>query len=248
MTLATMAYFPLAPVSASATSAQANYPAANVLTQQVRQPWKSTSLAAQSITLDLGASTAIACIAFSDCNFAACTIRADNSVNPATVIGSPGTGQDGAGRNKCSLLPVGLTARYISITPTGATLDGAAGYQIGAVYAFAVASSLARDPLFGSTQVDYNSPQSILELDNGVTISDDTGPGWALVTMGFSGGRNDDMESLWRFSRFGTVWLNLDGTPASDNQWPVRHYEPKITRRLQSFNREQVQFALKEQV
>ncbi|MBR0346041.1 MAG: hypothetical protein IJI03_12365 [Rudaea sp.] len=249
MPITSLAYAPYAPVGVTATSAQPNYPATNALTTSIQRPWRSNTTTGESITLDLGSSKTVACIAFSACNFFNYTLRADNSAIPTTVIASAATGADDQSRFKGSITPAApITVRYISITPTGAPTDGAAGYSIGAIYVFPAAPKLARDPLFGVSQIDTNAPQSLTVLDNGATIKDDIGIPYAEITLGFSGGTSDDFGYIFRAGHIGLMWLNLDGTNTTGRQWPVRYFEPKMSRKLQMFNREQVQFVLKEQV
>ena len=79
----------LTPISASASSAQAGYAAANALIPGVNRGWRSSGAGSQWIQIDLGASLFVAAIALQAINGANSTllsVYADNSATPTTKI------------------------------------------------------------------------------------------------------------------------------------------------------------------
>jgi hypothetical protein len=119
------------------------------------------------------------------------------------------------------------------------------GWRIGCLYPFASSLSLPKDPLFGGSSLESNFPQNLVQLDNDIEIRDTTGPSFARITLDYSGAATDPLTALARRARLGVCWINLN---VGALQFPVRHNEPKITRKLQAYNRELVTFMLKEEV
>lgn len=250
MSALTSLLFGLIPVSAATSStAQAGFPVTNVINTQVLKPWKGTGVGADFVQLDLGASVALNGVALNAANMGSVTVFADNANPPTTNRGTLTLSQDGQSRFKGSLLFV-AAARFIRFTiAAGATTDGSATWQVGNAYPFSSIFNLARDPLFGQeSALIFNTPQSRTDLDNGQDVTDNTGPGWAQLTLDFSGGAADDHEQLQQYTRAGLCWINMNIYNAPWQQWPVRHRDPAITRKYVGFNQEQVEITLKEQV
>ena len=253
MSLASLAYNPIsfAAATATASSAAAGYPATNVLTGQVLKPWRSTSLAnTEYIIIDLGAIRLLngAILAVSATNLATATVYADSSNPPTTSRGTITPALDAQNRGKASLALTGLI-RYIKIlASSGSPIDGAAYWSIGPVDVFVNTLAFPRDPIFGESSLDTNTPQTSVTLDNGKIVRDSTGPSFMTPTLTFSGGNGDDHEQIAMLARSGLCWLDLGIATNRGLQWRVMHYDPKITRKLTAYNRESVQIALKEEV
>jgi hypothetical protein len=248
MTAASLWFGLLAPATATAGSADPNYPATNALTTQVLRPWLATGTASDFLQIDLGASKTIVGVVLNAANMASVTVFADNANPPTTNRGTLTLQQDGQGRYKASM-SIAATVRYVRFAiAAGSTVDGSGAWGIGFAGVYSGAFSPAKDPLFGESSQDQVTPQSRDDLDNGVVIRDNTGPSYMLITRGFSGGSADDHEQIQQYARASVCWWN-DGNPsAAWNQWPVRYHEPKVTRRISGFNREQVSILLKEEV
>jgi len=240
----------LAPGAAKASSEQAGYPASNVLLGKVQRPWKAlnaTSLGSY-VQIDLGAVYYVRLLAINAANMVTVdSVMADTMDPPLSLRGPLTLYQDKQGRSKGSVF-ISAAVRYIRLANfTGTPTDGDSVWSIGSIFLFSSYAQLARDPLFGESSNDLNTPQSRVDLDNGVSVVDDTGPSFMTPTLQFSGGATDDHEKLVRLTRAGLCWLNLNDGNGGD-QWPVRHVDPKITRKFTGFNRETVQVSLKEQV
>jgi len=244
---------PIAPVTAASfLTAAAGYPATNALNSQILRPWKSSSNAANAdaLIVDLGTPLAITAVAVTQTNFSRFGVYADNTTFPTTVLGTLNTAQDAQGRYKGSLV-ASATARYINFkcpSSLDTPVDGN-NWTIGAVYVYTTAPyTTPRDPLFGSSSLDLSTPQSRIDLDNGSVVRDTTGPSFQTINLDFTGGAGDDHEQIQQYTRAGICWLNLSNPSAPWEQWPVRHIDPKITRKLAGFNRELVSISLKEEV
>ena len=252
MSISLLAYNPFAIITATASSAAAGYPATNVLTGKVLKTWRSTSSATtEYLIIDLGASTSnpnTLCI--SGLTMSNVSIYADNTSNPTTLVGTYICAADAQGRYKVSIvLPSSPSYRYIKIKPnTGTPTDGASYWTIGPVDLFTASLSFARDPIFGESSLDTNTPQTSATLDNGIIVRDGTGPSYMTPTLNFSGGSGDNHEQIAMLARSGLCWLDLGIASNRGLQWRVKHYEPKVTRKLTAYNRETVQIALKEEV
>jgi len=235
-------YSQIFPVAAGATSTAAGYSPNNVLNTSVLRPWRSVTTTGEYIAIDLGSVINIVAVALQACNFSAAHLNKDGF---AFLAASTPVNEDGKGRRKNLFEVPGTSTRNIYIAPDGTPVDGSSYYSIGAVYIFGAKRTMPRAPLYGGAEVTYGCPQSSIDLDNGKTVMDFTGPTFANVTLPFSGGAGDDMEQLSADAQSGIVWITLG---SNGLQWPMRSYESKITRRLQAFNREQVQSVLKEEV
>lgn len=248
MTATVLLYNPLVPATATASTEAAGYPATNALDSQILKPWKGTANSFDYLQIDLGSSKAVTGVTITGANMPFVFVYADNSATPTTSRGTLTMAADDQGRYKGSL-QFSATVRYIrfSISPN-ATLDGAPGWIIGAATAWAASFSPPRDPLYGGSSLDFNSPQSRQDLDNGVVIRDDIGPSYQLITLAFSGSASDDMAAIRRCARAGLCWLDLGVSTQRGWQWPVREHEAKVTRKITGFNRETMDLVLKEEV
>jgi len=240
-------YSSYTPSAATASSAQAVYPASNAITTQVNKPWTATSAGAEWLQFDLGASRALAAICVHGVNFATAQVYADNSATPTTLVGTLTMGMDDNGRFKGSLA-VATTARYVRVSIAAGTPLSGATWSAGNLSVFAAALSPPVDPLYGNSKVKSVIPQSLTDLDNGVSVVDTIGPQYTLATLEFSGGATTDLAQLMRTARtFGTCWVDL-GTPNRGEQWPMRHFEPDVTRTFAAYNRETMSLSFKEMV
>ncbi|MDR3389918.1 MAG: hypothetical protein P4L92_23015 [Rudaea sp.] len=243
----TMLYGLRPPATMTSGTAVPSYLATNAGTPgNVLKPWKGTTLGADYLQIDLGATAAISGLALNAGNMSSVTVFADNSNPPTTNRGTLTLSQDGQGRWKGSMAVV-MAVRYIRFTiAAGTPNDGATGWSIANALVFASTFSPPRDPLFSGSSIDSNTPQSRADLDNGVVICDNTGAPFETITLSFSGGAGDGHEQIQRYARAGVCWLNLGVATAPWYQWPVFHYDPKVTRKLSGFNRELVDITLKE--
>lgn len=244
MTAASLLFGLLAP--STATSGTTTNPATFALTTQINKPWLATATGTDFLQIDLGASVAVNGVALNAANMSSVTVFADNANPPTTNRGTLSMAQDAQGRFKGSLL-FSATVRFVRFTiAAGGTNDGNSVWSIGFAAAFSGLFLPPKDPLFGESSNDLVTPQSRDDLANGVVIRDTTGPSFMMITRAFSGGAADDHEQIQQYARAGLCWWN-DGNPGvAGNQWPVRHHEPKVTRRMGGFNREQVSIVLKE--
>ena len=232
------------PSAYTAASAAAGYPASNAGNLRVLKPWRSTGLASQWLQVDLGSSVAVAAIAFSDCNFATAIIFADNAATPVTNRGPASIGTDRGNRLKGSR-QFAATVRYLRITISGGTSDGLAYFRCGSVLVFTQSQALPRDSLYGGTNVDVVFPQARVDLPNGAMEVNSTGPSYCEIGMSFAARASDDVEVLARRARADVCWLDL-GLTDQGQQWPIRHGDPRISRRLEKFNRETVPMLVRE--
>jgi len=254
MTFATISFNLVNAVTAYAGSAAAGYPATNALTTQTKKSWRSTGTANDYIELDFGSNIQAAgymcCLNAHNIPLANISVLAGPSTPPTFSIPAPTGGGDNVGRFKASLIfPAGTAFRYLRIAiAAGSTLNGLPYWEIGSVLLFATVWNLAKDPLYGNSGIDSVFPQSRIDLDNGVVVRDDTGPPFSLISLDFSAGSDIPIEVYPSIARSGLSWLDLNDAKNPGRQWPVRYHEPKLTRKLQAYNRETETMVFKEEV
>ena len=234
--------------SASATTANADYPAANVLTPRIRRPWRSTSIVAeQNLILDLGASVAITAVALQDVNFASCEVLADNSATPTTSRGTLTTYAGKNGRRRGSLA-VAQTVRYVRFKiAAGTPTDSAAYFNVGYVPVFTATLTLPRDPSYGA-DVENVEPQTTFDLVNDQGQPLKRGPDHDEIRLPFVATPAQDVEEARRRARAALCWLDLGDATQAWLQWPVRAFAARQGRRLERFNRDTLSIAFSEQV
>lgn len=237
-----------APVTATGTTAAADYPATNVLSPRIRRPWRSTSIAAdQNLILDLGASVAITAVALHDVNFASCEVLADNAATPTTSRGTLTTYAGKNGRRRGSLA-FSATVRYIRFRiPLGTPTDGAAYFNVGYAPPFQATLTLPRDPSYGA-DVDSVEPQSPFDLVNDQGQPLRRGPDHDEVRLPFVATPAQDVEEARRRARAALCWLDVGDATQAWLQWPVRAFAARQVRRLERFNRDTLSIAFSEQV
>lgn len=235
--------------AATASTSAASYPATNAPLIPILREWRSTTTGASWVQLDLGASIVVAAVAVNACNFASCTVQADNNVTPVTGRGTITTGVDRQDRRKGSLVFAAPAAvRYIRFTiAAGAPSDGAAFWRVGAAFPFGAVLTLPRDPLYGSSGVDWITPQQRAELGNGITEAWDTGVPRAEMALQFRGRETDDVEEVRRRARAGLCWFDFGLAADRGMQFPVRNIEDVTSSRFEGFNRRGFEVRLREQ-
>lgn len=232
-----------AATSASASTTQAGYPAANALIPGVNRGWKSSATGSQWIQLDLGAPFFVSGVALQAISGIGVVISvyADTSATPTTLRGSITPGTDGNGRSKGSLA-FAATVRYIRFY----LVTGASTVGVGSMYAFATSTSINRGPLYGQTNITCIDPQVRNELPNGVIETYSAGASTTDIQLGFGPAPTDDLDAIRRAARAGPCWLDLGVTAQRDRQWPVRYADDKSVRKIDRFNRESQSLTFRE--
>lgn len=234
------------PTTATASSAAASYPATHVLLPQVLREWRSTTTGASWVQIDLGASLPVEAVAINAFNCASCTVLADNSATPTTNRGTLTTGIDHQGRRK-GALAFSATVRYIRFNITGGSpTDGAAFWRAGSAFVFVGSLALPRDPLYGSSSIDWITPQQRNDLPNGRAETWSTGAACAELGLLFAGRETDDVEALQRYARAGACWFDYGIAADRGLQFPVVHCEGVTTMRFEKFNRRMLETRLRE--
>lgn len=235
------------PTTATASTAAANYAATQALTPQVARSWRSTTTGASYLQLDLGASLAVAGVSLTGCNFASCSVLADNAATPVTSRGTLVLAADRQGRVKGSLT-FAATVRYIRFSiASGTPLNGAAYWEVGSAQSYAGNLTLPADPLYGGSRIDWHTPQQRADLPNGTTETWETGSSLAELALGFRGSETDDIEALKRHARAGLVWFDFGVASDRGLQFPVRHRDPSVSSRFEGFNRRSIEVVLREE-
>ncbi len=224
-------YASLVPSSVTATSAAAGYAASQLALPQIGLPWRSTSTATQQVVIDLGATQTIASVWVQHLNAQQLTVERATVANSYTTVGTLTTRKQGDGRRK-GRIALNASARYLRLTiAAGTPTDGAAYWELGAVYLFAGSQSFDSSPNAGLA-VRYEHPQQEVTLANGQVRTASTGPSYAVLAPEVEHWPDEDLNWLVRQARTGTIGLDLELTSRPWALWPVRNYQKTISTSL----------------
>lgn len=212
----------------TATSSELGYPVANLLTPQIRRPWRSVGTGAQTIDIDLGAVVASPVIALQGCNAAAFTVSHGSAAYTTVALGSLATAEDRHGTRRLSIATSG-SVRYVRLVTSGAPTDGAAYWWGGALYAFGDTTALPDNPLLGS-EANPLYPQTRVDLPNGQRLVFDRGAPRQQLNLRFRTPRTSDIDALVRLARRGPCWLDMGIAANRELQWPVQFDSDTATR------------------
>lgn len=211
------------PASITATSA-AGYDAVNLGNPRIRKSWRSTDTTQQQIIIDLGADVTVASLWLQHCNAASVALETKTAAGAYVAAGTLTLQQEPHGRRK-GWAAVPGTYRYLRLTiAAGVPADGAAYWEVGAIYVFGTSTTLARGPEW-PLQINPQYPQVLTSLPNGRPVRADAGPIYALISMEFRPLASEDAALLLRQARAATVGLSLDLTPRPWDAWPVTHVQ-----------------------
>lgn len=235
----------------SATSADGNFPVANLRELQVDRQWRSVGVALQNIDIDLGTSQAVTAVAVQHSNAPSLTVFADAGITPPTSNrGTITPAADHAGRRK-GVVEFSASVRYIRLQiPASSAVAEDNGvalgyYYIGTVYVFGATLALPRDPLYGS-RLEHMSPQDSTELPNGQVVTVSLGPTVAQVNLQFSAQAGQDIERARRLARLAPCWLDLDIASERWRQWPVRSPAGSVSRDIARPRAERIDLPFRE--
>lgn len=209
----------LAPAASSASSQLSGaYPSGNALTQSLARPWKSATLVAEYLEVDLGADTLIRGVIVHGANFTA--MRVDTITNAAatTAGGADTLAANRSGRVR-GLSAKNITGRRARVYPSGATTDGAANWSIGAVYVFGAVAALP--PFEYEQDVVTAEPALVTTLPNrrlaaaGIALDID------MIALPFELGDTQNISKLIQDARNGVCGLDLQLSNYPAAIWPV---------------------------
>ncbi|HEX9391471.1 MAG TPA: hypothetical protein VF928_09190 [Usitatibacteraceae bacterium] len=212
----------LAAAGASATSQlNASYAATNALTQSLARPWKSATLVAEYLEIDLGADALIRGVIVHGANFTA--MRVDTVTNAgATTAGGADTlaaNRSGRVRGLSYKGAGGVTGRRIRIYPSGATTDGAASWSIGAVHSFGVVTALPEIPY----EQDFITaePAFVVALPNRRMAAASVAQDIDMISLPFEIGDTQTVSALIQNARNGVCGLDMQLSNYPAAIWPV---------------------------
>lgn len=232
-------------VSALATtSAEAAYPASNLLLPAIRRPWRSTSTASQNVDIDLGSAIANPILCLQGGNASSITVSYGTASYTTVSLGALATAQDRHGTRRLSV-SIPASARYVRLAFSGTPADAAAYWWGGALYVFGSTLTLPDDPLLGS-EVNARYPQSRVELPNGNRITIDRGAPRQQINLRFRTARSADIDALTRAVRAGVCWLDLGIDTNRELQWPVQIDSDTAPRTLSRADQDDTSIALLE--
>lgn len=222
----------------AASTSAAGFPVSNILLTPVRRPWRSTSTAANSVDIDLGAVYVAPTICLQAPNAPTVTMSYGQVAYTTTNAGTQTLALDRHGRRKHSLSLVG-NVRYVRINfGASAPDDSAAYYELGAVFPFATTLALPEDPLLGSEAV-VQFAQERVQLPNGTRFPVERGAPRQQLSLRMRGQRTADLDQLTRRARAAVCWLDLDVAANRELQWPVRHDGDRAARSLARANQDE---------
>lgn len=233
----------------TATTSAAGYPAANVLTQSVLQPWRASGAGATDFVIEFPTASAFAALMLVGVNFASCAVQKSAD---GVVFSSAGTFQSfpdpkipSYRRGLVVISDPALKAIKLQIA-AGTPTSGLA-WAIGAVHAFQTGVVLPLAPDYG-VQVRARWPSLRIALPNGRNSVAETGAPFNEIVLPFERSYDESLEELLRYSRAGIVGLALEADNYTEMVWPVRHQEEQIEEAHPFFNFSTMQVELQEVV
>lgn len=212
----------------TATTSELGYPVGNLLTPQIRRPWRSVGTGTQTLDIDLGAVVVNPVIAVQGCNVAAFTVSHGSAAYTTVALGARSTAEDRHGTRRLSV-PLSGSVRYIRLVTTGLPSDAAPYWWAGALYVFGDTTLLPDNPLLGS-EANPLYPQTRVDLPNGQRIVFDRGAPRQQLNLRFRTPRTSDIDTLVRLARRGPCWLDMGVAANRELQWPVQYDSDTATR------------------
>jgi hypothetical protein len=212
----------LLPVDVTATSAQATYPATNVRVPSIDVPWRATSAANNSLTIDLGADRTIRCIAINGCNEDTVAVLSASTIPALASRGNLLTYADRHGRRR-GILAMNQTHRYVRLDFAGSPSDGLPYWWVGGVYLMGTVNAIV-SPSVGY-EVKTLKPGVMTKLPNGLTTKPKTGPNRDMISMTWEPQDFEVVAPAMNLPDSDTCVLDM-GLPNYPHQvWPVRTFE-----------------------
>lgn len=232
---------------ATASSSATLYPAINMSYEQIRQPWRSTDTASQTIVFDLSAQMAPSGIMLQHCNFTTFTIATSTDNITYTTAVTYTNHADTAGRYK-TIVPLTGTFMYVKLSIPSQTRTGGEGYYyIGAAYIFSTVSACPTNPQYGAN-VNVTYPQTRTDLPNGKTITIDIGASYSEISGTWPDNFTQDSAASIRRGIVGIIGIDMEMSNALWMIWPVRVFDGKINRVIQDYSVWPTNFTFKEVV
>jgi hypothetical protein len=209
------------PVTASATSAAAGYPATNALLQSIGAPYRATVTTQTDLILDLGTAQTPRGIGVMDTNATSIVIASSpDNITYTDRATLDLTNVDRFNRRR-GCAGVNTSARYWRLRIASATPpDGLAYWRIGAVYVFGAVTDIV-SPQYGFS-VRSNHNESREQLANGREAIAALGNRSDVVTGKFVVSNTSlIIGSLLTDLRTGPVWLDMQVTARPSWTWPL---------------------------
>jgi hypothetical protein len=207
------------PVTATATSAQADYAAANALTQALRVTWRSANTAQSDIVIDLGVAVTLRGLGISEINAGSVVIASSpDNVTYTDRATLAFTADRFARRRACAAL--NTSARYWRIRiAAGTPLDGAAWWQIGSIYLWGASTEIVAPQYGFAVRTAHNESRETLA--NGRTAVASLGTRHDVMTGKFGVTNALVIGDLLAAMRTGAVWLDLQLPTRAWMTWPI---------------------------
>ncbi len=220
---------------AQSTTAQAGYPASNLLNESLRRPWRGTGVLAEDVTLTAPAAVGVDSLCLHDVNFASCTVRKSADGVAFNVVGVLTTYPDrhGRRRGRITINDAGVKALQIQIG-AGATTDGLAYWRGGAAYPMGSSHQVPADLNFPLNEEPID-PAISKDLVNGLLAEAGTGERFSRIDTAWHREATESLQTLITKAKFATVWFDAGTADYPEQQWPL--YLPLKASVRESFDR-----------
>lgn len=235
----------------SASDSAPGYPASNLGIPRVGRPWRSNFLGSITVQIDLGSTVSIdPVLVIMGHNANPGGFQVHSSLNGSTWANEgAGTNSTGISGLRKGLFRKGsnISFRYLRVTFTGGTVDGAISFQCGYAMLFSAHADLAA-PLYGAN-ARLVWPQWSTSLPNGLDVRADAGEPFTEIRLPWrQAGNQVAIERLAERARREPVLLDLQLPDRSGWWWIVRNHQAQLERNITGHNRENTQLVLAEVV
>lgn len=228
-----------------ATSSAAGYPASNLSRLSVRRSWRSTSLAAQTLTFEFGGLVPLRALA----------VVGINAVNsPVLEVSTDGFSWDSLGTQPISsvlhpLRRVWWTTGIFDYEAVRLHLSGAAFgasfFEISYVAMF-LDEVPVKVPRVGA-EARVIRPSYLTDLPNGRTVRSKAGAEFTELRLPWrQSGNQQQIETLSQRALDAPVLLDLQLPDRQGWWWVARTHEPQVARSIVGHNREDTSLVLRE--
>jgi hypothetical protein len=207
--------------AAVSTTAQAGYPASNLLNESLRRPWRATGVGAEDVTLTAPAALGVHSLCLHDVNFASCTVRKSADGVAFNTVGVLTTYPDRHGRRRGRITINDAVVKALQIQiGAGATTDGLAFWRGGAAYPMGSSHQVPADLNFPLNEEPVD-PAIGKEIVNGLLAEAGTGERFSRVETVWHREATESLQTLITKAKAAVVWFDAGTADYPEQQWPL---------------------------
>lgn len=232
--MAVIYYDKLLPLSVSATTEAAGFPAFNVTLESLARPYRATNAGANDVTIIFKSVGPLHSIFLHDVNFASCTVQKSVDGVAWVTVGTLTTYVDENGRRRGRITINDASVKGVRIQiSAGTPTDGLTFWRIGAAYPM-VSTHTVPATLIYPLNEDLIEPATGVELVNKQFAEADTGVAFSKLITAWDRVSTVSLQTL-REQAKGTIIFDANLSNYPQWQWPCYRSRSDVIR--ESFDR-----------